>query len=93
MYFPEKGTQPSLQHLLLNLGFKSQSQTGQWWCTPLVPALGRQRQADFCIRGQPGLQSEFKNSQGCTERNPVLGGKKERKKKKRKEKKKKVNLT
>ena len=20
---------------------------GQWWCTPLNPALGRQRQADF----------------------------------------------
>jgi hypothetical protein len=19
----------------------------QWWCTPLMPALGRQRQADF----------------------------------------------
>ena len=19
----------------------------QWWCTPLIPALGRQRQADF----------------------------------------------
>jgi hypothetical protein len=20
---------------------------GQWWCTPLIPALGRQRQVDF----------------------------------------------
>jgi hypothetical protein len=20
---------------------------GKWWCTPLIPALGRQRQADF----------------------------------------------
>ena len=20
---------------------------GQWWCTPLIPALGRERQADF----------------------------------------------
>jgi hypothetical protein len=20
---------------------------GQWWCMPLIPALGRQRQADF----------------------------------------------
>jgi hypothetical protein len=20
---------------------------GQWWCTPLIPALGRQKQADF----------------------------------------------
>jgi hypothetical protein len=21
--------------------------TGPWWCTPLIPALGRQRQAGF----------------------------------------------
>jgi hypothetical protein len=21
--------------------------TGQWWCMPLIPTLGRQRQADF----------------------------------------------
>jgi hypothetical protein len=20
---------------------------GQWWCTPLIPALGRQKQVDF----------------------------------------------
>jgi hypothetical protein len=20
---------------------------GRWWCTPLIPALGRQRQVDF----------------------------------------------
>jgi hypothetical protein len=35
---------------------------------PLIPALGRQRQADFCIQGQPGLQSEFQDSQGYTEK-------------------------
>jgi hypothetical protein len=34
---------------------------------PLIPALGRQRQADFWFRGQPGLQSEFLDSQGYTE--------------------------
>jgi hypothetical protein len=34
-----------------------------WWCTPLIPALGRQRQAS-----QPGLQSEFQDSQGYTEK-------------------------
>jgi hypothetical protein len=28
----------------------------------------RQRQVDFCVRGQPGLQSEFQNSQGYTEK-------------------------
>jgi hypothetical protein len=22
-----------------------------WWCTPLIPALGRQRQVDFWVRG------------------------------------------
>ena len=39
-----------------------------WWRTPLIPALGRQRQADFWVRGQPGLQSEFQDSQGNTEK-------------------------
>jgi hypothetical protein len=47
----------------------------KWWRTPLIPALGRQRQADFWVRGQPGLQSEFQDSQGYTEK-PCLGGKK-----------------
>jgi hypothetical protein len=26
---------------------KKKKKAGQWWCTPLIPALGRQRQADF----------------------------------------------
>jgi hypothetical protein len=30
----------------------------------LIPALGRQRQVDFWVRGQPGLQSEFQDSRG-----------------------------
>jgi hypothetical protein len=38
------------------------------WCLPLIPALGRQRQVDFWVRGQPGLQSEFQDSQGYTEK-------------------------
>jgi hypothetical protein len=41
---------------------------GQWWCTPLIPALGRQKQADFRVQGQPGLQSEFQDSQGYTKK-------------------------
>jgi hypothetical protein len=41
---------------------------GQWWRTPLIPALGRQRLADFWVWGQPGLQSEFQDSQGYTEK-------------------------
>jgi hypothetical protein len=44
---------------------------------PLIPALGRQRQADFSVRGQPGLQSEFQDSQGYTEK-PCLGKKKKK---------------
>jgi hypothetical protein len=39
-----------------------------WWRTPLIPALGRQRQADFWVRGQPGLQSELQDSQSYTEK-------------------------
>jgi hypothetical protein len=39
-----------------------------WWCTPLIPALGRQRQADFWVQGQPGLQPEFQDRQGNTEK-------------------------
>jgi hypothetical protein len=44
----------------------------------LIPALGRQRQADFLVRGQPGLQSEFQGSQGYTEK-PCLKKPKEKK--------------
>jgi hypothetical protein len=38
--------------------------------TPTIPALGRQRQrqVDFWVRGQPGLQSEFQGSQSYTEK-------------------------
>jgi hypothetical protein len=47
---------------------------------PLIPALGRQRQADFWVQGQPGLQSEFQDSQGYTEK-PCLEKPKKKKKK------------
>ena len=41
------------------------------------------RQADFRAPGQPGLQSEFQDSQGYTEK-PCLKKKKKRQKKKKK---------
>jgi hypothetical protein len=53
--------------------------------TCLIMPLGRQRQADLSVRGQPGLQSEFQDSQGYTEK-PCLR-KKERKKEREKERK------
>jgi hypothetical protein len=40
----------------------------QWWHTPLIPALGRQRQVDLWVWYQPGLQSEFQDSQSYTEK-------------------------
>ena len=46
-------------------------QAGRWWCTPFIPALGRQRQADLRVPGQPGLQSEFQDTR-ATRRNPVF---------------------
>ena len=48
--------------------FRNGNVAGWWWRTPLMPALGRQRQADFWAWGQPGLQSEFQVSQGYTEK-------------------------
>ena len=48
--------------------FSNISGAGQWWCTPLIPALRRQRQADFWVQSQPGVQSEFQDSQGYTEK-------------------------
>jgi hypothetical protein len=47
---------------------KKIEEAGQWWRTPLIPALGRQRQVDFWVGGQPGLLSEFQDSQGYTEK-------------------------
>jgi hypothetical protein len=56
---------------------EDQLRAGLWWLTPLIPALGRQRQADFWVRGQPGLKSEFQDSQGYTEK-PCLKRKKKK---------------
>jgi hypothetical protein len=48
--------------------FKMIRTSQSWWCMPLIPAPGRQRQVDFWVWSQPGLQSEFQDSQGYTEK-------------------------
>jgi hypothetical protein len=53
---------------------------------PLIPALGRQRQVDFGVLGQPGLQSKFQDSQCYTEK-PCLKKPKNKNKKKKEKKK------
>jgi hypothetical protein len=52
------------------------------------PSTREAEQADFWVRGQPGLQSEFQDSQGYTEK-PCLEKPKKKKKKGKKKKKKK----
>jgi hypothetical protein len=47
---------------------------------PLIPGFGRQRQVNFSVRGQPGLQSAFQDSQGYTEK-PCLQKQKQNKNK------------
>ena len=46
------------------------------WHTPLIPTLRRQRQAELRDQGQPGLQTEFQDSQGYTEKPHLIRGKK-----------------
>jgi hypothetical protein len=49
-------------------GVSREGRSRAWWRTPLIPAHRRQRQADLWVQGQPGLQSEFQDSQGYTKR-------------------------
>ena len=39
-----------------------------WWCTPLIPALGRQKQVDLCEFKARLVYMEFQDSQGYTEK-------------------------
>ena len=60
----------------------------EWWHRPLIPALGRQRQSHFLVQCQPGLQSEFQDSEGYTEK-PCLEKTKNKKNKKKQQQQKK----
>jgi hypothetical protein len=71
---------PTVTHLLQQGHTYSKRATPgrAWWHTPLIPALGRQRQVDFLEQGQPGLQNEVRYSQGYTGK-PCLGKPKKKK--------------
>jgi hypothetical protein len=45
---------PCVKHSVV----RSLSKSRAWWRMPLIPAPGKQRQADFWVRGQPGLHRE-----------------------------------
>lgn len=44
----------------------SKSWSQVWWLTAAIPALGRQRQMDLIVWGQPCLQIEFQDSHDYT---------------------------
>jgi hypothetical protein len=70
---------------LLNLKKKKKSQI--WWCLPLIPGPGRQKQGVPC---QPGQYSKFQGSQDYKVR-PCLEREKERKRERKKEASKQAN--
>jgi hypothetical protein len=53
---------------------------------PLIPALGRERQANFWVQGQPGLQSEFQDSQGYRKKQSWKANKQKNKQKTKRKK-------
>ena len=60
---------------------------GQWWCTPLIPALGRQRQR--ISESEASLVYKvISRTARATQRNPVSENQKKKKKKKKKKEKK-----
>lgn len=63
----------NIQYLIFNnVNIQEAVASWVWWCTPLVPMIGRQRQGDLCLE-QPSLHSKCKD---YTEK-PSLGNKEE----------------
>jgi hypothetical protein len=58
----------SHQNMDATVLFRREKKSRVWWHSPLIPTLGRQRQADFWVRGQSSLQSEFQDSQRYIEK-------------------------
>jgi hypothetical protein len=54
-----------------------------WWRTPLIPALGRQRQADFRVRGRLVYKVSSRTAR-VIQRNPVSKNKNNQKNKQKK---------
>ena len=44
---------------------------GQWWCTPLIPALGKQRQVDLCEFEASLVYRASSRTARAIQRNPV----------------------
>ena len=57
-----------LTKIITDLASRLESNWGRlYWHMPLIPALGKQRQGEsLWVKNQPGLQSEFQDSQRCT---------------------------
>ena len=58
--------QPGLHRETLSQKTKKKKKKPNQKKNPLIPALRSQRQADFLVQGQPGLQSEFQDSHRYT---------------------------
>ena len=61
---------------------KPENQLGRWWCTPLIPALGRQRQEDLREFETSLVYRASSRTGSKAKRNPVSKNKTNKQKKK-----------